>query len=172
MKGLYFLFVKGDRHEGAIEAELKEGELHSYREVTLDELNLDAMREKVAFYQADACNLKELYTGYDLILAANLIDRLYDPRKSLAMIHKRLNPRGLLVVASPYSWDETITEKDKWLGGIRKDGEPYTTLTALHEVLAPNFEPVGDARKIPFVLRITQNRFEHTLSEVTVWEKR
>ncbi len=172
MKGLYFLFVKGDRHEGAIEAELKEGELHSYREVTLDELNLDAMREKVAFYQADACNLKELYAGYDLILAAHLIDRLYDPRKSLAMIHERLNPRGLLVVASPYSWDETITEKDKWLGGIRKDGEPYTTLTALHEVLAPNFEPVGDARKIPFVLRITQNRFEHTLSEVTVWEKR
>ena len=151
---------------------LEEGELHSYREVTLDDLKLDAMREKVAFYQADACNLKELYTGYDLILAANLIDRLYDPRKFLAMIHERLNPGGLLVIASPYSWDETITEKEKWLGGIRKDGEPYTTLAALHEVLGPNFEPVGEALKIPFVLRITQNRFEHTLSEVTVWEKR
>jgi len=149
----------------------EEGELYSFREVTLEDLDLDAMREKVAFYQADACNLKELYTGYDLILAANLIDRLYDPRKLLTMIHERLNPGGLLVIASPYSWDETITEKGKWLGGIRKDGEPYTTLTALHEVLVPNFEPVGDALKIPFVLRITQNRFEHTLSEVTVWEK-
>jgi len=151
---------------------LEEGELYSFREITLEDLDLDAMRGKVAFYQADACNLKELYTGYDLILAANLIDRLYDPRKFLTMIHERLNPGGLLVIASPYSWDETITEKDKWLGGIRKDGEPYTTLTALHEVLAPHFDPVGDALKIPFVLRITQNRFEHTLSEVTVWERK
>ena len=81
----------------------------------LADLNLDAMREKVAFYQADACNLKELYTGYDLILAANLIDRLYDPHKFLAMIHERVNPGGLLVIASPYSWDQTITEKEKWL---------------------------------------------------------
>lgn len=150
---------------------LEEGELYSFREVTLEDLDLDALREKVAFYQADACNLKELYTGYDLILAANLIDRLYDPRKLLTMIHERLNRGGLLVIASPYSWDETITEKNKWLGGIRKDGEPYPTLKALHEALAPHFDPVGDALKIPFVLRITQNRFEHTLSEVTVWEK-
>ncbi|KPK44305.1 MAG: SAM-dependent methyltransferase [Phycisphaerae bacterium SG8_4] len=151
---------------------LEEGELFSLEEVTLADLNLDAIREKVAFYQADACNLKELYTGYDLILAANLIDRLYDPRKFLIMIHQRLNPGGLLVIASPYSWDENITDKEKWLGGIRKDGEPYSTLTALHEILAPHFNPVGDALKIPFVLRITQNRFEHTLSEVTVWEKK
>jgi 5-histidylcysteine sulfoxide synthase/putative 4-mercaptohistidine N1-methyltranferase len=151
---------------------LEEGELYSFREVTLEDLDLDEMREKVDFYQADACNLKELYTGYDLILAANLIDRLYDPRKFLTMIHERINPGGLLVIASPYSWDETITEKDKWLGGIRKDGEPYITLTALHEILAPNFDSVGEALKIPFVLRITQNRFEHTLSEVTLWERK
>jgi 5-histidylcysteine sulfoxide synthase/putative 4-mercaptohistidine N1-methyltranferase len=151
---------------------LEEGELYSFQEVTLADLNLDAMREKVAFYQADACNLKELYAGYDLILAANLIDRLYDPHKFLAMIHERLNPGGSLVIASPYSWDQTITEKEKWLGGIRKDGEPYTTREALHESLAPHFNPVEDALKIPFVLRITRNRFEHTFSEVTVWEKR
>ena len=151
---------------------LEQGELFSMREVTLTDLDLEMIREKVGFYQADACNLKALYTGYDLILAANLIDRLYDPRKFLTMIHERLNPGGLLVIASPYSWDEAITEKNKWLGGIRKDGEPYTTLAALKDVLAPHFDSVGEPIKIPFVLRITQNRFEHTLSEVTVWEKR
>jgi len=150
---------------------LEEGELCSFQEVTLADLQLDTLHGNVAFYQGDACNLKELYTDYDLILAANLIDRLYDPRKFLTMIHERLNPGGLLVIASPYSWDETITEKEKWLGGIRKDGEPYTTLIALHEILAHHFAAVGEALKIPFVLRITQNRFEHTLSEVTLWER-
>jgi hypothetical protein len=88
------------------------------------------------------------------------------------MVHERLTPGGLLVIASPYSWDESITEKDKWLGGIRRDGEPYSTLTALRETLAPHFDTVGEPVKLPFVLRITRNRFEHSLSEVTVWEKR
>lgn len=151
---------------------LEEGELVSFQEVTLTDLQLDGVRDKVAFYQGDACNLKELYTGYDLILAANLIDRLYDPRKFLTRIHERLQPGGVLVITSPYSWDESITEKDKWLGGMRKDGEPYTTSMALRDVLAPHFTAVGDPRKVPFVLRVTRNRFEHTLSEATVWEKR
>lgn len=151
---------------------LEEGELVSFQEVTLADLQLGGVRDKVAFYQGDACNLKELYTGYDLILAANLIDRLYDPRKFLTGIHERLQPGGVLVITSPYSWDESITERDKWLGGMRKDGEPYTTSMALRDVLAPHFTAVGDPRKVPFVLRVTRNRFEHTLSEVTVWEKR
>ena len=151
---------------------LEQGELFSHREVTLTDMDLGHVRDNVVFYQADACNLKALYTGYDLILAANLIDRLYDPRKFLTMIRERLNSGGLLVIASPYSWDEAITDKDKWLGGVRKDGEPYTTLSALKDVLAPHFNLQGNPVKIPFVLRITQNRFEHTLSEVTVWEKR
>lgn len=149
---------------------LEEGELVSFQEVSLKQLNLAEVSRRANFYQADACNLKELYTGYDLILAANLIDRLYDPSKFLAMIHERLNPGGLLVIASPYSWDESTTEKDKWLGGYRKDGEPYTTLMGLHEQLAPHFKPVGQPSKLPFVLRVTRNRFEHTFSEVTVWE--
>jgi len=151
---------------------LEEGELVTYQEATLADLNLNSLHGTVDFFQADACNLKELYTGYDLILAANLIDRLYDPRKFLANIHERLNPGALLIITSPYSWDETITEKAKWLGGIRKDGEPYTTLMGLHEVLTPHFNPVGEPTKVPFVLRVTQNRHEHTRSEVTVWEKR
>lgn len=151
---------------------LEEGELTSFHEISLADLDLESVRNKVEFYQADACNLKELHTGYDLILAANLIDRLYDPRKFLIKIHERLNPGGLLMIASPYSWDEAITEKDKWLGGYRKDGEPYTTRMALHDLLEPHFESVGEATNIPFVLRVTRNRFEHTISEMTVWERR
>ena len=72
-----------------------EGDLVFYRERTLTGLGLDAVKHKVTFYQGDACNLKPLFTGYDLILAANLIDRLYDPAKLLTTIHARLNLGGL-----------------------------------------------------------------------------
>ena len=47
---------------------------------TLESLGLADSANKVAFYQGDACNLDNSFTGYDLVLAANLIDRLYRPR--------------------------------------------------------------------------------------------
>ena len=153
-------------------ARLEEGELVSYQEAKLSDLGLEGTQQKVSFQQADACNLKALYAGYDLVLATNLIDRLYSPRKFLGMIHERINPGGLLVIASPYTWDEEFTEKHEWLGGIRVAGEPFTTLEGLHECLTPQFTPVGEPRKIPFVIRETQHKFQHTLSEVTVWERR
>jgi 5-histidylcysteine sulfoxide synthase/putative 4-mercaptohistidine N1-methyltranferase len=151
---------------------VEEGELATYHEVKLSDMGLEGTEQRVSFQQADACNLKDRYTGYDLVLAANLIDRLYSPRKLLTMIHERLKPGGLLVIASPYSWDEAFTEKDEWLGGIRVAGEPFTTLEGLHHCLTPHFKPLGEPRSVPFVLRETKRKFQHTLSEVTVWERR
>jgi 5-histidylcysteine sulfoxide synthase/putative 4-mercaptohistidine N1-methyltranferase len=151
---------------------VEEGELVSYHEIKLSDLGLEGTQQRVSFQQADACNLKALHTGFDLVLATNLIDRLYSPRKFLAMIHERINPGGLLVIASPYSWDEEFTEKEEWLGGIRVAGEPFTTGEGLHECLVPQFAPVGQAMTVPFVIRETQRKFQHSLSEVTVWERR
>jgi putative 4-mercaptohistidine N1-methyltranferase len=151
---------------------IEEGELVSYRETKLSDLGLEGTQHRVSFQQADACNLKARYAGYDLVLATNLIDRLYSPRKFLAMIHERINPGGLLVIASPYTWDEEFTEKSEWLGGIRVAGDPFTTLDALHEYLTPHFTRLGEPQEIPFVLRETKHKFQHTLSEVTLWERR
>ena len=151
---------------------IEEGELVSYHEMKLSDLDLEGTRQRVSFQQADACNLKALYAGYDLVLATNLIDRLYSPRKFLATIHERVNPGGLLVIASPYTWDEEFTERREWLGGIRVAGDPFTTLDGLHECLDPYFTLLCEPQEIPFVLRETKHRFQHTLSEVTVWERR
>jgi putative 4-mercaptohistidine N1-methyltranferase len=151
---------------------VEEGELLSYHEVKLSDLGLEETAPRVAFHQADACNLKERYTGYDLVLATNLIDRLYNPRKFLGMIHRRIEPGGLLVIASPYSWNEEFTEKQQWLGGIRVDGEPFTTLDGLQACLTPAFDLLAQPRRVPFVLRETQRKFQHSLSEVTVWQRR
>lgn len=149
-----------------------EGELVTYVERTLDDLDLGATREKVAFYQADACNLKELYTGYDLVLGANLIDRLYSPRSFLSAIHTRINPGGLLVLSSPYTWLTEHTERSEWIGGFRKDGEPYTTLEALGDILGEQFDMVGEPMDIPFVIRETRRKFQHSIAQMTVWRRR
>ena len=45
-------------------------------------------------------NLKEIYSGYDLIFCHDLIDRLYNQDKFFDDIPKRLNQDGLLVIFS------------------------------------------------------------------------
>jgi 5-histidylcysteine sulfoxide synthase/putative 4-mercaptohistidine N1-methyltranferase len=150
----------------------EEGEILSYHEKTLKQFGLEECRDRVEFYQADACNLKPLYTGYDLVLASNLIDRLYDPARFLAMIHERIHRGGLLIITSPYTWVEEYTARDKWIGGFRKDGENLTTLQALNEILSPHFESVAEPQDIPFVIRETSRKFQHTVAQMTIWERR
>jgi len=149
----------------------EEGELVSYHTRTLKALGLENTADKVVFQQGDACNLKPQLSGYDLVLAANLIDRLYKPRRFLDSIHERINDGGLLVIASPYTWLEEHTPKEEWIGGFKKDGESYTTLDGLKDHLGGHFRMVGEPKKVPFVIRETQHKFQHTLSEVTIWER-
>lgn len=150
----------------------EEGEILSFHEVGLADMGLDGIRERVEFFQADACNLPEKFTGYDLVLAANLIDRLYSPRRFLSTIHERINPGGLLVITSPYTWLEDFTKKEEWLGGYKDAGENVTTLDGLKEALAPHFRPVGEPRDVPFVIRETRRKYQHSIAELTVWELR
>lgn len=148
-----------------------EGELVSYKTRRLDELGLEAVRGRVSFSQGDACNLKPIFTGFDLILASNLIDRLYNPGAFLSTAHERLNPGGVLLIASPYTWLEEHTPREDWVGGFKKDGESYTTLDGLKDLLGRHFRLMQPALEVPFVIRETRRKHQHTLSEVTLWER-
>jgi 5-histidylcysteine sulfoxide synthase/putative 4-mercaptohistidine N1-methyltranferase len=160
------------QEKGVIHYErVEEGDIVSYHERRLSDFGLDSVAGRVEFFQADATNLKPLYSGYDLILAANLLDRLYDPKKFLATIHERLNLDGILVLTSPYTWLEAFTRRENWVGGFRKDGEPYTTLDGLKAALAGHFQMIGDPRDVEFVIRETRRKFQHTVSQMTAWER-
>ncbi len=148
-----------------------EGELVSYKSRSLAELGLAETKDNVEFSQGDACNLKTIFTGYDFILAANLIDRLYNPAKFLSAIHERLNIGGILMLTSPYTWLAEHTPREDWVGGFKKDGESFTTLDGLKAHLGKHFRLIKGPEEVPFVIRETKRKFQHTLSEVTVWER-
>lgn len=148
----------------------EEGEIVSFHEVNLTEFGLEQARQRVQFYQADACNLPEKFHGYDLVLAANLIDRLYSPGRFLGTIHQRMNQGGLLVITSPYSWSEEFAKQEEWLGGYREAGEPVWGLDGLKAVLAPRFRLLGEPQELPFVIRETRRKFQHSIAELTIWE--
>lgn len=148
-----------------------EGELEAFHEVNLAEFNLEEERHKVSFWQADACNLKPLYRNFDLIFAGNLIDRLYDPKKFLDSLALRVNEGGLLILTSPYTWQEESTPKEKWIGGYKRDGENVTTFEGLKEILEGDFELI-DTRDIPFVIQETARKNQYTVAQMTIWLRR
>ncbi|MCA9516715.1 MAG: 5-histidylcysteine sulfoxide synthase [Myxococcales bacterium] len=151
----------------------EEGELTRPAEARLADLGLADVSDRVTFRQGDAHNLKPHLTGYDLVLAANLIDRLHAPAHFLAHIADRVVPGGLLVLLSPYTWLEEFTPKANWLGGKRVDGRDVTTLEGLRAALegSGRFRAVGAPRDVPFVIRETPRKHQHTLSQMTVWER-
>lgn len=147
-----------------------EGELCDYHNATLENMNVtEEMAKKIQFLQGDACNLHRHLTQFDLIIAANLIDRLYDPEIFLQHIHERLNSQGILVITSPYTWLEDYTKKSKWLGGFKQNGESVSTLTGIEKILSPRFTMMGEPQDVPFVIRETQRKFQHTVAQVSVW---
>ena len=159
------------RSEGSLRYTIPtEGELVEYKEAALPP-HLEAAAGRVDFWQADACNLKPIFTGYDLVTAFNLIDRLYDPAKFLSDITGRIHEGGLLILSSPYTWLEEYTPKNRWLGGFKRDGEPVTTLEGLKERLEPSFRLI-EVRDMEFVIRETARKFQHSVAQLSVWEKR
>lgn len=146
-----------------------EGDLSTLKKVSLEELGLQETADRVDFSQGDAGNLKPQYEGYDLIFAGNLIDRLYEPAAFLGSIHERLNPGGLLVLTSPYTWLEEFTKKENWIGGLKVNGENKTTLDGLHEILKDHFNVFAEPVDIPFVLRETARKHQHTVAQMTFW---
>jgi len=149
----------------------EEGEIVSFHETRLSDFDLAEHAGKIEFFQGDAHNLKPQFTGYDLVLAANLLDRLYDPVQFLTGIHERMRPGGLLFLASPYTWLEEFTKKENWIGGVRIAGEPYSTLEGLKKQLGSHFRMLGEPRDVEFVIRETARKFQHTISQLTVWER-
>lgn len=149
-----------------------EGEIVSFKEVRLDDLGYADIADRVNFMQGDACNLPEKFTDYDVVFAGNLIDRLYEPLTFLNLIKDRIRSGGLLVITSPYTWLEEFTDRDKWLGGFKaQTGENYTTLEGIQDALQPEFTLAGKPVDVPFVIRETRRKYQHSVAELSVWVK-
>jgi len=79
-----------------------------------------------------------------MICAFNLIDRLPKPRKFLDECTTRLRSGGLLAVSSPYTWLETFTPKEEWIGAYKYgDNDAPDTLSALREEPARPIRAAG-----------------------------
>lgn len=146
-----------------------EGEICEAKNIDLQHTSFYPHKDKVVFSQGDASNLDVSLNHYDLIFCSNLIDRLQEPKRFLDDVKTRLNPNGLLVLCSPYTWLHDHTHKDKWFGGFMKDGQPQFTFERLNDEL-PEFNLLH-CEDIEFVIRETKRKFQHTISQMSIFKK-
>ena len=153
----------------------EEGEITCDRTLSLPSIGLSKTASKCHFMQGDAHDLAEHLSGFDLIICANLIDRLSDPAYCLKVLQHRLTPGGILFVCSPYTWLPEFTEPERWLGGYYDTQKnPVLTRDRLTEVLSeliPKEVKAPFSSDIPFVIRETARKYQHSISNVSVWQK-
>jgi putative 4-mercaptohistidine N1-methyltranferase len=123
----------------------------------------DLVSEGIHFVRGDACNLPEDIGRFDLVLMANLIDRLPDPARCLERLPAFIEPGGWLVITSPYTWLEEYTPREKWL-----DGGGRGALSELREKLEPAFI-CRDVFDLPFLIREHRRKYQWSVAEVSLW---
>ena len=128
-------------------------------------------RDRVRFLRGDAHALPAVLGAFDVVLAANLIDRLFEPLRFIAQLPRLVKPGGQLILTSPYTWLADYTPPAAWLGGFLDAGHPRTTHNALLAALDPNFALTGE-KDSPFLIREHGRKFQWSVAQATLWRRR
>jgi putative 4-mercaptohistidine N1-methyltranferase len=129
------------------------------------ELPPELKTDHVRFEPGDACDLRPNLGAFDLILMANLIDRLPEPAQCLAQMPDLVTPGGWLIITSPYTWLEEYTSRDRWL-----DGDGRGTLAALQDLLTPAFT-LRHTLDLPFLIREHRRKYQWSIAEASLWQR-
>jgi putative 4-mercaptohistidine N1-methyltranferase len=125
---------------------------------------------RVRFEQGDAMELRGDLGAFDVVLLANLIDRLHEPARCLNRLPELVAQDGLLVVTSPYTWMEEYTPATHWLGGLPGDPSSRSTLEGLRRHLEPAFR-LESTKDLPFLIREHARKFQWSVAQASVWRR-
>jgi putative 4-mercaptohistidine N1-methyltranferase len=128
-------------------------------------------RDRVKFECGDAQELRDSLGSFDVVLAANLIDRLREPARFLAQLSRLVKAGGQLVISSPYTWLTEFTDPANWLGGFVADGGPCTTLEGLKSALGADFTLVRTT-DLPFLIREHARKYQWSVAQVSIWRRK
>ena len=122
---------------------------------------------RLRFETGDAMDLREDLGTFDVVLAANLLCRLPDPRVFLERVPQLVKSGGQLLLTTPFSWLEQFTAQAQWIGG-RSGQESDDELTRL---LEPHFE-LKLCKDLPFLIREHARKYQWSVAWGTRWVRR
>jgi putative 4-mercaptohistidine N1-methyltranferase len=129
------------------------------------------LRERARFEHGDAQALRDSLGSFDVVLAANLIDRLAEPARFLARCPDIVKSGGQLVITSPYTWLPEFTPGENWLGGFALDGARRTTLDGLTAALSGHFTLLR-TRELPFLIREHARKYQWSVAQASIWRRK
>jgi putative 4-mercaptohistidine N1-methyltranferase len=158
------------RETGRIEIKrVEEGEIVTQ---LTRELPFDLQRDRCRFEVGDATDLSKSIGRFDVVLAANLIDRVKSPKDLLDSFSGLIHPGGHLILSSPYTWLEDFTPKSAWLGGRYSiPGAEKLTLDGIKETLLGAFE-LRLTKDLPFLIREHARKFQWSVAQATLWQRK
>jgi len=156
-----FIHAAGQLQQGREIRYRRHDEGHHFTELTAAAPDAEA-RNRCAFEQGDALNLRGDLGSFDRVHAANLLCRLNRPVELLKQLPSLVRPGGELVLATPCTWLGEFTPPEQWPVG--------STAEWLRENLQNHFSLVKSTHE-PFLIRETARKFQWSSSLVTVWEK-
>ena len=148
----------------------REGELVDFYEFNLPKA-FHAKVKNIHFSQGDMNNLKEIFSGYDVIIVQNILEQSYDPALFLENVHQRLNQGGQLIIISTYQFDQQVTDRSKWLGGQKINGENVTGFDALTEIMSKRFTLTSQV-DLTRLLQTSQRHSHVTQPQLSIWQLR
>jgi putative 4-mercaptohistidine N1-methyltranferase len=128
-------------------------------------------RKRATFEVGDATRLRRDLGTFDVVMMANLIDRVPTPRKLMDQMPGLLKRGGQLIITSPYTWLADYTPRSQWLGGFERGGRRVETFAALKRILAPDFK-LSQRQDLPFFIREHARKFQLGVADASVWLRR
>ena len=125
---------------------------------------------RVSFEVGDAMDLRADLGEFDVVLAANLIDRLTEPTRFLSRLPALVKAGGQVIITSPYTWLPEFTPREHWVGGFLREDLRVTTLTGLRVALEAEFDLVA-VRDLPFLIREHSRKFQLSLAQASIWRR-
>jgi len=104
---------------------------------------------------------------------SNLLCRLPNPTACLKSLSNIVNRNGVVLILTPYSWLDTFTPKENWLGGYysNEDQQPiYSKDTLLSMMNTYGFEKIHE-EQVPLIIREHQRKYQYIVTEATGWRR-
>ena len=146
-----------------------QGEIMDFKDINISEHPFWSIKDKIHFSQGDPCNLKPRYQHYDVVFAINLLEQLNHPELFFNTITSRMNPNAYLVLSSHYDWGKNSKQDSKWLGGVKVNGENFTSFDGLKQLLSDKFTHIH-SQDIHSVLTHSARRFDVNINQLSIWQ--
>lgn len=139
------------------------------------ELGNDWNFERIDFIVADAMALPFADHLFSTASSVNILEKVPDPFQHLKEVDRVLASRNaLLAFSDPFSWDDTVSSPDLWIGGGPPGPFAGRGIDGMRRLLSGEkdiFDPpfsILDQGAVSWKIRKTENLWEHIRSQFLV----